>query len=288
MGVWGLIQIVFDIFLALGLGVCILRVSRRPQDDPRLSRALQLLQSKIAVLEDLSDRVDAQAARLSEMLQQKDHEVQDRIDSADGRIQSLRDAVDQGIETVRLAQSSLKAEDILEKKSSAKYAQAARLAYEGHSIDAISREVGLPRIEVEFITKVNRDAFRMSETVTHSPVAQPPVSGLSEAPDDFAQIFETPGDAAISPLSRLGEEFRRATQSIDIAEDAVVPAMQTAPLAPEPIPAPAPVVQPEPKHVMPQTFISAKAKSRTSHLVKTATAAPVIRKFEFPRIDRSR
>ena len=59
MGTWGFIQLVFDILLAVGLFIVVMRVSRQPKDDPRLSRGLQLLQAKIAVLEDLSDRTES-------------------------------------------------------------------------------------------------------------------------------------------------------------------------------------------------------------------------------------
>ena len=60
MSTWTLIQIVFDLFMACGLFVIVMRMNRAPKDDPRLSRGLQLLQSKISVLEDLSDRTETQ------------------------------------------------------------------------------------------------------------------------------------------------------------------------------------------------------------------------------------
>ena len=41
------------------------KLFKRKQDDPRMSRGLQLLQSKIAVLEDLSDRTELQVKQLA-------------------------------------------------------------------------------------------------------------------------------------------------------------------------------------------------------------------------------
>ncbi len=37
MGAWGLLQVVFDIFAALGFFVIVMRMSRAPKNDPRLN-----------------------------------------------------------------------------------------------------------------------------------------------------------------------------------------------------------------------------------------------------------
>ena len=57
----------FNCVLFVGFLYVMVRLHRRPKDNPRLSRGLQLLQSKIAVLEDLSDRVDKQANDLTSL-----------------------------------------------------------------------------------------------------------------------------------------------------------------------------------------------------------------------------
>ena len=78
MTIWGLIQVVINIFLFVGLFVCIVRSPRTSKDDPRLSRGLQLLQSKISVLEDLSDKTDVQFQKIMSVIEQKVLEVQQR------------------------------------------------------------------------------------------------------------------------------------------------------------------------------------------------------------------
>ncbi|MEN0058082.1 MAG: DUF2802 domain-containing protein, partial [Bdellovibrio sp.] len=60
MSFWLLIQVLVNLILFAGVIGVWIRLSRPAKDDPRLSKGLQLLQSKIAVLEDLSDRTETQ------------------------------------------------------------------------------------------------------------------------------------------------------------------------------------------------------------------------------------
>ncbi|MGE0763276.1 MAG: DUF2802 domain-containing protein, partial [Bdellovibrionales bacterium] len=74
-----MLQVFVDVALFLGVTVAWFRLNRPAQDDPRLSRGLQLLQSKIAVLEDLSDRTDAQVKQLTSLIEQKARLLQNKI-----------------------------------------------------------------------------------------------------------------------------------------------------------------------------------------------------------------
>lgn len=163
MGTWGLIQIVIDIFLALGLFVVAMRISRQPKDDPRLSRGLQLLQAKIAVLEDLSDRTESQVQQMTSLLEQKGREVQNKIQLADRHVQLVRAAMDRSLEVAKIFQDKIPHQEIIERQNTLKYLQAARLAHQGKSAEEIAREVDLPKGEIEFISKVNRDQLMFSE-----------------------------------------------------------------------------------------------------------------------------
>jgi hypothetical protein len=163
MGTWALIQVVFDIFAALGIFLIVMRLSRAPKDDPRLSRGLQLLQSKISVLEDLSDRTEQQVSQLTNLLELKAKEVQAKIQLADQHVHEIRVAMDRSLEVAKIFQDKIPHAEIIERQNTIKYVQAARLAHQGASVDEIASKVELPKGEIEFIAKVNRDRLMFNE-----------------------------------------------------------------------------------------------------------------------------
>lgn len=209
MTIWGLIQVVINIFLFVGLFVCIVRSPRRSQDDPRLSRGLQLLQSKISVLEDLSDKTDLQFQKMTSLIEQKVHELQKLVANAEQQMRNLQEATEKGIETTRLVQTGMGAEQVIERQTSEVYAQAAQLAFEGHSIDEICEQLELSRSEVELIVKFNRDSLR-----TVSPSHQATLAKTQSASQDLSSLFEVPQFDA-SSLNKLGEAFRRVTREAE-------------------------------------------------------------------------
>lgn len=163
MSTWTLIQIVFDLFMACGIFVVVMRMNRAPKDDPRLSRGLALLQSKISVLEDLSDRTEAQVASLISVLESKSREVQAKVELADRHVAEIRVAMDRSLEVASIFQDKIPHKEIIERQNTIKYVQAARLSHAGVSIDEIAKRVDLPRGELEFIASVNRERLMFSE-----------------------------------------------------------------------------------------------------------------------------
>ncbi|MES2964950.1 MAG: DUF2802 domain-containing protein, partial [Bdellovibrionota bacterium] len=157
MSTWTLIQIVFDIFMATGLFTIVMRMNRAPKDDPRLSRGLQLLQSKISVLEDLSDRTEVQVNQLTAILEQKSREVQAKVQLAEQHVHELRVSMERSLEVAQIFQDKIPHKEIIERQNTIKYVQAARLAHSGASVDDIASQVDLPKGELEFIASVNRD-----------------------------------------------------------------------------------------------------------------------------------
>lgn len=160
---WTLIQIVFDIFATLGFFVIIMRMNRAPKDDPRLSRGLQLLQSKISVLEDLSDRTETQANQLSAILEQKCREVQAKVQIAEAHVHEIKVSMDRSLEVAKIFQDKIPHQEIIERQNTLKYVQAARLAHQGLAAEEIAKQVDLPKGEIEFIAKVNRDQLMFNE-----------------------------------------------------------------------------------------------------------------------------
>lgn len=220
MGTWTLVQIVIDIFLALGVFVVVMRMNRAPKDDPRLSRGLQLLQSKIAVLEDLSDRTEAQVNQLTAILEQKAREVQAKVQLAEQHVHEIRVAMDRSLEVAKIFQDKIPHQEIIERQSTMKYVQAARLAHQGLGVDEIAAQVELPKGEIEFIAKVNRDNLMFNEeqlpwwakdnSGQSAFIEEGAVAPGVDAAADTSVVGASPGDPA--------EDAARIRAEIELAE----------------------------------------------------------------------
>lgn len=295
MTIWGLIQVVINIFLFVGLFVCIVRSPRTSKDDPRLSRGLQLLQSKIAVLEDLSDKTDVQFQKIMSVIEQKVLEVQQAVANAERQLFQLQDATAKGIETTRLVQTGLGAEQVIERHTNEVYARAAQLAFDGQSIDEICEKLELSRGEVELIVKFNRDSLR---TVTAQAAASP---APQKSVQDLSHLFEVPQFDA-SSLNKIGDEFRRVTREAEHEEQFQVEAAQARFLGFAPNRETHNIVEfNEPPVLIPPSFQEnaltfeepvriAAAPAQPAAVARTQArelnSTPVVRKVVFPRIEK--
>ncbi len=162
MGFLGAVQIIFDVFAGCGIFILLLKLARAPKDDPRLSRGLQILQSKIAILEDLSDRTENQVRGLMALLDQKNIEVQARIDKAGEQVRNVENSIRSSMDVAKIFQDKIPHQEIIERQNTLKYLEAARLANQGASVDQIAQKVDLPLGEIEFIAKVNREQLSFS------------------------------------------------------------------------------------------------------------------------------
>lgn len=218
MNIWILLQIVVNLFLGLGVVVMWLRLKRPPKDDPRLSRGLQLLQSKISVLEDLSDRTDRQVKQLTELLDQKSRSLQNKIFDSEKQVQKLDQSMFKSMEVAQIFQDKIPHEEIIERQNTIKYVKAARMAHEGKPIEEIAMHIDLPREQLEFIAKVNKDQLMFDET-------QLPAWAQVGEEVTFAQEEK----ADYSSLKRLGDEFRQACRDFEVTKPmATVPTAQAA------------------------------------------------------------
>src|SRR5690606_11308368 len=120
MSGWILAQITLNIaFIAAAL-VCWARLNRPQKDDPRLSRGLQLLQSKIAILEDLSDRTDMQVKQLTHLLEQKGKEVQEYVASAQNQISKVEASIQKSLDVSQIIQDKIPHKEIIERQNTVK------------------------------------------------------------------------------------------------------------------------------------------------------------------------
>lgn len=157
MSIGTLLLIVGNVFCIVGLLILWARTLRPPKEDPRLSRGLQLLQSKISVLEDLSDRTENQVRQLIQILDEKARGLQSKMLQAQDTIRQIENSMHKSLSVAEIFQDKIPHEEIIERNQQSKYVQAAKLANEGRSVEEILKEVDLPRSEVEFIAKVNRE-----------------------------------------------------------------------------------------------------------------------------------
>lgn len=157
------LQILANVAFTVGILVAFARLRRPAKDDPRLSKGLQLLSSKIAVLEDLSDRTETQVQQMLLLLDQKSKELQAKIALADQQVAAVRQSMNQSLEVAQIFQDKIPHNEIIERQNSVKYIRAARLAHAGVSVADIAREVDLPLGEIEFISKVNQESLSFRE-----------------------------------------------------------------------------------------------------------------------------
>lgn len=164
MSFWFLLQGLMNLILLAGIIGLWIRLSRPPKDDPRLSKGLQLLQSKIAVLEDLSDRTETQVNQLTALLEQKVRDIQNKVQVSDKQLIKIEQSMQKSLEVAKIFQDRIPHSEILERQNTIKYVKAARLAHQGFSVDEIASQItDLSRGEIEFIAKVNRDQLMFCE-----------------------------------------------------------------------------------------------------------------------------
>lgn len=297
MSFWVLLQILVNLILLAGVVGLWVRLNRPPKDDPRLSKGLQLLQSKIAVLEDLSDRTETQVNQLTALLEQKVKDIQSKIQAADKQIGKIEQNMQKSLEVAKIFQDRIPHTEIIERQNTVKYVKAARMAHQGMSVDEIAKEVDLSRGEIEFIAKVNRDQLMFCEDSlpewaneeAQEEVASSDLSDVDnisfmaplqkEIPIEISTAFEVP-KADKEALKKLGDAFKAACEEVEAEEKA---AQQTA----NNVSALFNVTQ-----NIAQTFLSEKPTPAAPTAATVATQKPVqyigepeIRPVQFRRID---
>lgn len=286
MGSLNLLQFFINICLGLGLGFLWIKIMRPQKDDPRMSRGLQLLQSKIAVLEDLSDRTDHQVKQLALLLDEKAKNVQRSIEAANEQMNQLSQSMIKSQEVAKIFQDKIPHEEIVDRQNTIKYVRAAQMAFAGSSLDEIEKAVDIPRSELEFIVKVNRERLMFSPSdlpdwvksevdldAVESEKSSTPVDALERA---YREAFE-PAPEPSSSLNQIGEEFRRAVAEMTFEEEKPGPSVPAPVAAPVMAPVVAPAIAaPEVKPVM--------SNGLQKSSVISANANVTVTPYQFPKV----
>jgi hypothetical protein len=315
-------QVFFNIVVLTLIFVVFARLRRPAKDDPRLSKGLQLLSSKIAVLEDLNDRTESQVQQMLTLLDQKSRELQQKIMNAESQVLQIQQSMSQSLEVAQIFQDKIPHSEIIERQNSMKYIRAARLAHQGLSVEDILREVDLPRGEVEFIAKVNREqlSFREEDLPAWAKDPNAATAPVEPAlPKEAAEIVERlnklqfemksldmelssrqptptlatpPPQAAPAPvaneidqLAELGKQFRQAvtTQAPTFSSPAQTTAQTP---ASSPVPSAAEMALEAARTAASHLRLGEHKPGGVAAPAKPANTAPqpAIRRVEFPRI----
>jgi hypothetical protein len=214
-----LIQLVFDLFVFAAVVAISWRIRRPPQDDPRLSRGLQLLQTKITVLEDLSDRTEAQVKQLTALLDQKTRMLQNKVIEAEQQILKIDHSMENAAESMPQQQPSLPPAEAAERQRTIEYVRAARMANSGASVEQIAKQSQLPREQVELIAKFNRDQLMFDEAqlpdwaAKEARVHDLDFVGADKPQPDFGQLARIENDFR-SAVAKARKADEHASQSI--------------------------------------------------------------------------
>lgn len=216
MSNWTLIQMAFNLFTLGAFLVLWLKSRRPPQDDPRLSRGLQLLQTKITVLEDLSDRTDSQVKQLTSLLDQKTRMLQNKVIEAEQQVLKIDHSMNRSMEVAEIFQDKIPHQEILERQRTVEYVKAARLAHSGMSVEDIAERVALPFEQIELIAKFNREQLMFDETqlpewVNKPSTTEPPNFALNNI--DFIGNLEKP-EVDFGQINKIETDFKQAVKDI--------------------------------------------------------------------------
>lgn len=276
---------------------------RPPKDDPRLSRGLQMLQSKIAILSDLSDRTELQVKQLSLLLDEKSKQVRNTMDLAQEHIRQLEASMQKSLDVAKIFQDKIPHEEIINRQNTVKYVKAAQMAHQGHSIEEIEKVVDISRSELEFLVKVNREKLMFSteqlpswiKSELDSTQQAPNPSSLStsslsnstslQSPQILSETIPVPAapseidfsqPAALDALSHLGNEFRKAVSQMGQLrerQDIVTDANEVLPAVP---------------HVTPTNQTKEFYTSLDKNPAISGNLKEQVRPYTFPRIELSR
>lgn len=221
MNGWAIFQFVLNLAL-VAVGVAIYVRAKRPRkDDPRLSKGLQLLQSKIAILEDLSDRTDNQVKQLAEILDQKAKMVHEHADMIQQHLNLVEKSIERSMEVSRIFQDKIPHKEIIERQNTIKYIQAARMAHQGISVDEIAQKVDIPKSELDFIAKVNKDRLMFSEKDLPSwamdalDYKEPAQNAATSNTRDMTSVYEglTFDKYVETEDQKIGNDFKQSIQN---------------------------------------------------------------------------
>ena len=163
MNYWLLSLSLLNVLLLAYIGFSELTKSKSKVEDNRLTKGLQLLQNKISILQDLSDKTDEQVRKWVHVIDQKASEVQGQLLQSDDKILQIENALNKALDVSKIFYEQVPHAEMTERQKTSKYVQAAKLANQGFTVDQICQKIDLSSAEIEMITKMNREELQFAE-----------------------------------------------------------------------------------------------------------------------------
>ncbi len=194
MNIWLLLLTLFNVILLAGLSFSLFLRIKEKKEDQRLTKGLQLLQNKISILEDLSDRTDEQVRKLVHVIDQKANEIRLQVQTADEKIEQIDIALAKALDISKVFNEQVPHQEMKDRQKTNAYVQAAKMAHQGFSIDQISAKIDLSPAEIEMITKVNKENLQFSEDslptwISENPIHIHTMSNQDSDLETFAQAL---------------------------------------------------------------------------------------------------
>lgn len=163
MNYWLLSLSLLNVLLLAYIGFSELTKNKSKVEDNRLTKGLQLLQNKISILQDLSDKTDEQVRKWVHVIDQKASEVQGQLLQSDAKILQIENALNKALDVSKIFYEQVPHAEMTERQKTSKYVQAAKLANQGFTVDQICQKIDLSSAEIEMITKLNREELQFAE-----------------------------------------------------------------------------------------------------------------------------
>lgn len=218
LSLWVLLQILVNLFFVAGFVFIWARLRREPSEDPRLSRGLQMVSSKIAILEDLSRQTDTQSQQIYALIEQKAKQLLEQIEKSDEQIAKIEFAQQKSLEVAQIFQDKIPHEEIRHREQTMKYIEVARMAHEGKTANEIHEEIGLSLGEIELIMKLNKDNFHLQEAMLPSWTGEKRSDLASQTTSERNQLAAH--DKSEQALKTLGEKFRKVPEMLEAKDKA--------------------------------------------------------------------
>lgn len=175
------------------------------QEDQRLTKGLQLLQNKISILQDLSDKSDEQVRRWVHLIEQKSSDVQAQLNLSDEKIIQIESVLSKALDVSKIFYEQVPHAEIMERQKTSKYVQAAQLANQGFTADQIAQKIDMNKAEIEMVIRLNKDELQFSAEnlpawVEHAPGAS------SQTNNAAGGIGHTAGSASAAAAMKANHQ----------------------------------------------------------------------------------
>ncbi len=184
-------------------GIIFRKIAVKKTSDPRLHESAVLLESKILALHDFLESSDSKIRSMMNHIDSKIKEITVQKAELEKEQKSIEHCLAQAKDTMELFQEKIPNEEYLDRTTSQKYMQAAKLSNEGLSLDEIAAKIDIPKNEIELIFKLNSQTFSYAQD-----------SESAEEPAEFAAKSSLRPITNSHPgLTDIGDRIRQHLQN---------------------------------------------------------------------------